>query len=691
MKKLFIFFLGILFIGSCSSETNEPECITALDCAFGQVCEDGVCVEDIIGDSGDTGDTGNTGNSGDSGNTGDSGDSGNTGDSGDTGDTVDDSDDSDDSQSDKSEQSDMSDESPSDDSEQSDDSDNPFCGNGTVGPTEDCDRSGENVEPGYTDLKTCNTNCEWNSYCGDGVLDNKAAAFNEDEVILRFEGDSQTQAVDDSPKAINRTVEGAQRVEDGKYGKAIKFTGTCVYNTEDFWICDDNQRVFWSFDPEVKDNFTVMAWIKAVDVHEVDDESTEGTDGTRGQRYLFPAANKGDDAGIGISVGTNGVSVYEHGTGYMPAILVYETGLGTGWNHIAVSVLGRRPFLYINGKLAKTGSISSKNAVFPPVAIGSGDYGNFRGTVDEVRIVGRSLSETHIKLAMGEVCDAGTENKGVEYGLSECNTDCMINSHCGDGILDTNEVCDKGADNGKPGGCRTDCSGLECNPGSWTFAYTGAAQTFTAENAGTYTIEVWGAQGGPGNAGGLAEGAMGGYAKGDIELIKGDTLNIFVGQGNVFSTGEVLGAFNGGGAAHGNGVDNYRGAGGGASDVRLGGAELSDRIIVAGGGGGSSGAVYLGGAGGGETGETGNGALEGAGGTQFAGGNGYYSYNGSLGLGGSCTDSYYVAGGGGGYYGGGAGLSAGGGSGYIGGVTNASMQSGIRGGNGEVKITLSCP
>ena len=676
MKKHHIFFLlfPVIFY-SCISGTTEPECITALDCAYGQICQDGVCVDKPIGDTGNTGDTGDTGNTG------------NTGDSGNTGtDIVDDKDDVD------TVDTGLID---ADSDENNDDDDdvvsNPNCGNGTVGLGEDCDRGEDNVEPGYTDLKSCNTNCEWNSYCGDGVLDNKSASFDEDEVVLRFEGDSDTQAIDDSPKAINRTIEGATRIEDGRYGKGLKFTGTCVYNTEDYWICDDNQRVFWNFDTDITNNFTMMAWIKAVDEHEIDEVSTEGTDGARGQRFLFPATNKGDDAGAGVSVGTNGVSIYEHGTSYMPAVLVYETGLGTEWNHVAVTYLQKRPFLYINGRLAKTGSISTKNAIYPPEAIGAGDYGNFRGSVDEVRIVGRALSETHIRLAMGEVCDGEAENKGVEYGLAECNTDCMINSHCGDGILDAGEICDKGADNGVSGGCKTDCSGFECVPGTWTFTYTGDLQSFVADYPGTYTIEAWGAQGGPGSAGGLGEGELGGYAKGNIELLKGDSLNIYVGQGNVFSTNEVKGAFNGGGTAHGNGTDNYRGAGGGASDVRFGGIELSDRIIVAGGGGGSSGVTYLGGTGGGNNGGDGNGALPGTGGTQSAGGTGYSNFNGSLGVGGSCDTSLFLAGGGGGYYGGGAGLSAGGGSGYIGGVTSGTMTNGVRSGNGEVKITLVCP
>ncbi|GFN31597.1 glycine rich domain-containing protein [Paenibacillus xylaniclasticus] len=218
------------------------------------------------------------------------------------------------------------------------------------------------------------------------------------------------------------------------------------------------------------------------------------------------------------------------------------------------------------------------------------------------------------------------------------------------------------------------------------FDYTGSVQTFTAPGTGTYTIEAWGAQGGTSSNGG-----KGGYAKGEVELTEGETIYIYVG-GNT--------GWNGGGSGHGRPTDS----GGGASDVRRGGTTLYDRIIVAGGGGGPSGS-QAGGSGGGEIGGTGgdNYGTPGTGGTQTSGGAGGSNYggNGSFGQGGSNTagSSSGGGGGGGGYYGGGAGgndypsyddnddSGGGGGSGYIGGVKNGSMQSGVRNGHGQVRIT----
>jgi hypothetical protein len=164
-----------------------------------------------------------------------------------------------------------------------------------------------------------------------------------------------------------------------------------------------------------------------------------------------------------------------------------------------------------------------------------------------------------------------------------------------------------------------------------------------------------------------------------------------------------------------------------ASDIRLGGTALTDRVIVAGGGGAAAVAWHYGyrgrtngGAGGGTTG--GNGGITNpeisrvaTGGTQSAGGNGAYmsffqsrtGENGALGLGGASASfavGHYSGAGGAGYYGGGGGVTgsfasedgggawacgSGGGSSY----TNASCSNvvhtqGYRDGAGYVTISF---
>src|SRR5262249_24207632 len=63
--------------------------------------------------------------------------------------------------------------------------------------------------------------------------------------------------------------------------------------------------------------------------HEIDPEATTGATGTTGQRYAWGPTQGSNvfgntHAGLGISVGTNGVSVYEHADYYLPAVLVWQ-------------------------------------------------------------------------------------------------------------------------------------------------------------------------------------------------------------------------------------------------------------------------------------------------------------------------------------------------------------------------------
>ena len=238
--------------------------------------------------------------------------------------------------------------------------------------------------------------------------------------------------------------------------------------------------------------------------------------------------------------------------------------------------------------------------------------------------------------------------------------------------------------------------------GSTTFNYTGSAQTFTVPSGITsLTIDAYGAQG-MNNAG--ATGGRGGRVQGTLAVTSGSTLNVYVGGQS---------GYNGGGAP-GTAGSSWPGVyGGGASDIRVGGTALTDRVLVASGGGGagSSGccwSAYNGGDGGGASGSGGGGccgspmaggASSSAGGVAGydCGGCGYGGTVGTLGQGGTgsraCSSYGTGSGGGGGYYGGGGGAtcgsggSGGGGSSYTGGLTGASTTAGARTGNGVITIS----
>lgn len=270
------------------------------------------------------------------------------------------------------------------------------------------------------------------------------------------------------------------------------------------------------------------------------------------------------------------------------------------------------------------------------------------------------------------------------------------------------------------------------------FPYTSANYyQWSVPRSDTYTLELWGAQGG-GGVNYYGAGGAGGYVKGNVYLTSGTVLYIYPGQAGVRYNSGTTTAFNGGGA--GNPTDGY--SGGGASHIATSVGVLSTRsgetntvLAVAGSGGGGAGSSSNYGAGYSPAGGVGGGATggspvdstassirgKGLGGTQTAGGaTGLANETGydlpavasAFGLGASVNtytaDAIQGGGGGGGWYGGGAGShrggAGGGGSSYVSRlstVTNLAGNSTIvnpdgssttgRLGSGYIRITYAVP
>ncbi|TYR81749.1 glycosyltransferase [Priestia megaterium] len=166
---------------------------------------------------------------------------------------------------------------------------------------------------------------------------------------------------------------------------------------------------------EIINDFTYEFWVKPEVNHEIDKESISGEHGIHGKKYVIGPVFGEDknSAGMGISVGMNGVSVYEHSINYLPALLVYETDIAK-WTHIAVVYKNKTPFLYINGKFIKKGLTSKMDFVFPSGILGGySPYGFFHGSLKNIRLWRRSLTETQIEKLMNENL-VGTE-EGLEW------------------------------------------------------------------------------------------------------------------------------------------------------------------------------------------------------------------------------------------------------------------------------------
>lgn len=149
----------------------------------------------------------------------------------------------------------------------------------------------------------------------------------------------------------------------------------------------------------IKNSFTYELWVKPESQIEIQFESQYGVSGITGQRYAISPGYGGDPskAGIGISVGTNGIVVYEHTINHMPATLVYPFNF-TDWTHIAIVYENRTPTLYINGVYIKKGKTSLKNTIIPSGIFGGHTpYGEYVGQMKEVRLWDHARTAVQIK------------------------------------------------------------------------------------------------------------------------------------------------------------------------------------------------------------------------------------------------------------------------------------------------------
>jgi len=203
-----------------------------------------------------------------------------------------------------------------------------------------------------------------------------------------FDEDSGTTAYDRSGNGNHGTLNNGPVWATGIVAGALQFDGT-----DDHVVAGTTGRP--------SDTFSFGAWLKTSATHELDAQASSGTVGVNNQRYAFDPSHGGDqNAGAGLSVGTNGVAVYEHGGDYMPATAAYPTELGDEWNHVMVVYANKQPTIFLNGVAVHTGVQSPRQVVSAPFQFGGMAYGYFQGLMDEVRIYSRALSPQEVRIVM---------------------------------------------------------------------------------------------------------------------------------------------------------------------------------------------------------------------------------------------------------------------------------------------------
>ena len=167
-------------------------------------------------------------------------------------------------------------------------------------------------------------------------------------------------------------------------------------NQFDFDGTDDRVNLASAF--SITNNFSVELWCLPEVTHQIDSQATSGTTGTANKKYIIGVNFVGSpDAGFGISIGTNGVSTYEHSAGYMPCLLSHAETI-TSFTQVTVAYTNKQHSLYLNGNFVKNGLTSTRTNVYLiGDLIGYGSYGYYNGKLASVRHYNKTLTAQEIQ------------------------------------------------------------------------------------------------------------------------------------------------------------------------------------------------------------------------------------------------------------------------------------------------------
>jgi len=186
----------------------------------------------------------------------------------------------------------------------------------------------------------------------------------------------------------------------GKVGQALYFDGV-----------NDSLTNAVGGIKSVTNSFTMEFWAWPNAGRQSTAETYQGIAGISGQRYaIYPDYGELGPVGAGVSVGTNGISVFEHGYVYLSSLLTYDAPI-VGWTHIAVVYSNAQPSLHVNGQPVRTGLVSTRipypSTRFGEAGADSLNYGYYSGGLDEISIYNRALTPTEIQ----SIYNAGSAGK----------------------------------------------------------------------------------------------------------------------------------------------------------------------------------------------------------------------------------------------------------------------------------------
>jgi len=166
----------------------------------------------------------------------------------------------------------------------------------------------------------------------------------------------------------------------------------------------DQPGAHYTTNENVVNNFTMAVWVKPEAEIDLPEEATAGIAGLHVLRNdaLFPPPGQDiyaqpAQAGSGLSIGRNGVCVFEHADGYFSAPLTFAARL-TNWTHVVVVYRDGKPSLFLDGKFVHEG-LASPFGVHPGIGVPHRrGVAPFRGHLGDFRQFDRAIEPSEAAL-----------------------------------------------------------------------------------------------------------------------------------------------------------------------------------------------------------------------------------------------------------------------------------------------------
>jgi len=147
----------------------------------------------------------------------------------------------------------------------------------------------------------------------------------------------------------------------------------------------------------VVNSFSFGGWVKPNKTITQVTESQTGAGGTIGQNYIMYPLLDATHCGAGLSVGTDGIQVFEHFSGYLPCHAKYTASLGNNWHHVMIVYNNKQALIYLDGSLVRTGLTSAMSNVYCTLGLAlNNTYGLWKGSFNDISLFDKALSATEV-------------------------------------------------------------------------------------------------------------------------------------------------------------------------------------------------------------------------------------------------------------------------------------------------------